>query len=172
MMSLRLLSGLMAVLFVSAARSDDSVIYLKSTEADALKAKEGQKVMVYGETSDSEKSPSGTNFVNFKGAEFYLVTFKTDLKLFPEGEPVELYDDKRVAVTGVMSIYQDKPQFKLTSPDQVKVLEADEEFPPKQAKEEPVSQPEPKPEPAPAAEPKPEEEPKRKPPVDPSEYFK
>ena len=149
-----------------------SVIYIAATETEELKAKDGQRVTVYGETSGAGKSSSGTNFVNFKEGEFYLVTFKTDLNLFPNGEPADLYDGKRIAVTGVMSIYRGKPQFKLTSPEQVRVLEADEEFPPKQEEMEEAPEPEAKPEATPETEPKPGEEPKRKPPVDPSEYFK
>ena len=148
------------------------MIYIAATETEELKAKDGQRVTVYGETSGAGKSSSGTNFVNFKEGEFYLVTFKTDLNLFPNGEPADLYDGKRIAVTGVMSIYRGKPQFKLTSPEQVRVLEADEEFPPKQEEMEEAPEPEAKPEATPETEPKPEEEAKRKPPVDPSEYFK
>ena len=94
------------------------------------------------------------------------------MNLFPNGEPADLYDGKRIAVTGVMSIYRGKPQFKLTSPEQVRVLEADEEFPPKQEEMKEAPEPEAKPEAIPETEPKPEEESKRKPPVDPSEYFK
>ena len=166
------LPGLLAALAATCAHADSSAIYIAATETEELKAKDGQTVTVYGETSGAGKSSSGTNFVNFEGGEFYLVTFKTDLNLFPDGEPADLYDGKRLAVTGVMSIYQGKPQFKLTSPEQVRILEADEEFPPKQEEMKETPKPEAKPEAAPETEPKPEEEPKRKPPVDPSEYFK
>jgi hypothetical protein len=100
-----------------------------------LKAKEGQKVTIYGATIDSGKSQSGTNFVNFKDAEFYLIAFKSDLEPFKEGEPADLFDGKRIVVTGVISIYKDKPQIKLTSPDQVRLLEDGEIFPPEKPKE-------------------------------------
>mgnify|MGYP003639875506 CR=1 FL=1 len=150
----------------------DDAIYLAAGDSKALIAKEGQKVTVYGTTAESSKSPSGTNFVNFEEAEFYLVTFKTDLTEFSDGEPSELYDGKRLTVSGVMSIYQGKPQIKLTSPDQIGVLEEGEEFPSAVVKKEkpeekPVVKSEPTPETKPAV-----EEPKRKPPVDPSEFFK
>lgn len=168
----RCFSGLLAAFAVTCAHADSSVIYIAATETEELKAKDGQRVTVYGETSGAGKSSSGTNFVNFKEGEFYLVTFKTDLNLFPKGEPADLYDGKRIAVTGVMSIYRGKPQFKLTSPEQVRVLEADEEFPPKQEEMKEAPEPEAKPEATPETESKPEEESKRKPPVDPSEYFK
>lgn len=144
-----------------------------ATDTEALMAKDGQKIIVYGETERSGKSGSGTNFVNFKGAEFYLITFKSDLREFKDGEPADLYDGKRLAVTGVVSVYKDKPQFKLTDPDQVQVLAEDEPWPAPQKKAETSSaasgEDEKKPvTDAPAA----EEAPRRKPPVDASKYFK
>ena len=50
----------------------DNAIYLAANETKALEAKEGQKVTVHGTTKGSGKSSSGTNFVNFEGADFYL----------------------------------------------------------------------------------------------------
>ena len=147
---------------------------LTATDTAALKAKDGQKVLVFGETERSGKSGSGMNFVNFKDAEFYLVTFKSDLAAFKEGEPSDIYNGKRLAVAGVVSIYKDKPQIKLTSPDQVRVLADDEAWP--KAPEASASV-------APAAPPvaksdasagaaKAVETPTKKPPVDPKQYFK
>ena len=149
-------------------------IYIAANETEALEAKEGQKITVYGKTTGSGKSSSGTNFVNFDGAEFYLVTFKTDLAEFPDGEPSDLYDGKRLAVTGTVSVYQGKPQIKLTSPDQVEILAEDAKFPPvemkpEEAEEKPETAPEKAADEKPAEEAKPE---KPEPPVDPSQYFK
>lgn len=147
-------------------------IYLEATRTADLVAKEGQKVVVYGETEGSAKSASGTNFVNFKGSEFSLVTFKSDLGLFPEEEPYLAYDKKRLAVEGVITLYRDKPQIKLTDPNQITILAPDAVFPPPVTKKkQPAAAPaktQPK---TPAATPDPEPA-KPKPPVDPSEYFK
>lgn len=152
---------------------DHAKIYIEAGKTDDLKAKEGQKVTVYGETEGSGKSGSGMNFVNFKGAEFYLVTFKSDLSGFKDGEPADIFDGRRIAVEGVISVYKDKPQIKLTSPDAVTELEEDEVFPPKtespkaaakkttSATKKPVENGKKKP-----------AEPKKKPPVDPKKYFK
>jgi len=165
------LGWLAVALAVAPTGAQDDKLYLPATETAKLKAKEGQRVVVHGRTAGSGKSTSGTNFVHFEDAEFSLVTFKSDLARFPEGEPADLYEGKRLAVEGVISIYQDKPQIKLVDPGQVMILEADAVFPPK---------PEAKPSPPKAAtEPEKSEMPtappteaKRKPPVDPSEYFK
>lgn len=151
----------------------DQKIYLEATKTAELIAKEGQKIVVHGVTTGSGKSASGTNFVNFKEAEFFLVTFKTDLVQFKEGEPHLIYDGKRLAVEGTISVYQGKPQIKLTSPDQIIVLKPDAVFPPPAKTEMKDTGPdetktkEPVPSDKPAT-----ETPVRKPPVDPSEYFK
>ena len=73
------------------------------------------------------------------------------------------------------SIYKEKPQIKLTSPDQVRILEEGEEFPPPGAAKAGEERGEEKPMPKKAAEKSDEgkkEEPKKKPPVDPKKYFK
>lgn len=156
-----------------AAASGDEKLYLAASDTEGLLAKEGQKVIVHGEVMGSKKSASGTNFVNFKDATFFLVTFKSDLPQFPEGEPTDLFEGKRLAVEGAVSIYQGKPQIKLTDPKQVTLLAPDAVFPPPaEAKPEPAAPTKVMAEkPAPESAPVPET-PKRKPPVDPSEYFK
>lgn len=168
MKAVPLLLTVLALLSTSAAKDS---IYIAAVETKALEAKEGQKVTVYGSTKGSEKSPSGTNFVNFEEADFYLVTFKSDLKSFPDGEPVDLFEGKRLAVTGTISIYRGKPQIKLTSAEQVEILEEDRVFPPEVEKadtEEPTPALQKETE-KPTGETKPA---KPKPPVDPSLYFK
>lgn len=170
-----LIALFIASTLASTIRGEESaVIYLAASESEKIAAKEGQKVTVHGTTKNSSKSASGTSYVNFEETDFYLVTFSSDLDQFEEGSPDELYDAKRIAVDGVISIYKGKPQIKLTSPDQIKILAEDEVFPPKVDK--PVT-----PEKAktkemkktPLTPQKPtEEEAKPKPPVDPKKYFK
>lgn len=166
-----LLSLLLAATLSTSA--DEGTIYIAASETEELIAKDGQKVVVHGRTKGSGKSGSGTNFVNFDGADFYLVTFKSDLKPFEEGEPADVYDGERIAVTGVLSIYQEKPQIKLTSPEQVRILAEDEEFPPAGSAMPADTKEDEKPSDTKAKEEeKSEEEPKKKPPVDASKYFK
>jgi len=174
--TLRLLLLLSAIAVPALTFADDAAtIYLAADKTEELMAKDGQKITVYGVTHGSGKSSSGMNFVNFKGAEFYLVTFKSDVDEFEDGEPADIYDEKRLAVTGLVSIYKEKPQIKLTSPDQVRILEEGEEFPPPGAAKAGEERGEEKPMPKKAAEKSDEgkkEEPKKKPPVDPKKYFK
>lgn len=167
-----LLIAFSAIVSLSPSIADESQIYLKAGDTDAILEKEGQKCIVYGNTKNSSKSASGTSYVNFDGAEFYLVTFKSDLDGFEDGEPHEAFDGKRIAVEGVISIYKDRPQIKLTAPGQVRILEEDEVFPPLgEEKEEPKAAPAVAKEKAPE-EPPAEEMPKKKPPVDAKKYFK
>jgi len=170
---IRLLAPFLLLLGTVGAE-EEAKIYFEASQTKELIAKEGQKVIVHGETEGSSKSASGTNFVNFKGSEFFLVTFKSDLEPFQETEPHLAYDKKRLAVEGTIALYQGKPQIKLTDPKQVTVLAPDAVFPPPVEKvkegETPAaadkkmtSVPPTTPAPEPA---------KPKPPVDPSEYFK
>lgn len=163
---------LSVAVFGSLGVNAGETIYLPASATGELKAKEGQAVVVHGVVSGSRKSESGTNFINFEGAEFFLVTFKSDLHQFPDGEPADFFKGKRIAVEGTVSIYQDKPQIKLTKPGQVAILAPGAVFPPPQAAKPVPPAPEPavKPE-TPTAAPAPVT-PKTKPPVDPSEYFK
>jgi|TARA_B110000305_G_C19280399_1_gene558951 DNA/RNA endonuclease YhcR with UshA esterase domain len=167
-----LITGLFAILSYSSGISEeDDVLYLAASEEKEIATKEGEKVIVHGISTDSTKSASGTNYVNFDGSDFYLVTFASDLDQFENGEPHEIYNEKRIAVEGVISIYKGKPQIKLTSPDQILILADDEVFPPvkeeikeaesEKMKEAPLTPEEPK-----------EEAPRPKPPVDWKLYFK
>lgn len=153
--------------------AEENKIYLDASESEAISAKEGQAVIVYGVTSGSGKSASGTNFVRFGESAFYLVTFKSDLDPFTEGEPYEIYEGKRLAIEGIISLYQNKPQIKLTSPKQVTILADDAVYPPvttPTTKAPTVTKSSEEPTPPPAETTTPAEKPK--PPVDPSEYFR
>lgn len=98
----------------------------EAKETEDLIKKEGQKVVVVGKCDRTGKSRGGTNFVNFADSEFTLVTFKSDLGPFEKGEPADIYKDKFLKVTGVIEIYKDLPQIKLTDPAQIEA--ADEAF--------------------------------------------
>lgn len=72
---------------------------------------------------------SGTDniaFVNFdqgRPGEFTVVIFRDHWDKFPQ--PIkDMYEGKLVQVRGRVAAYRDKPQIAVTSPDQIKVLEA------------------------------------------------
>ena len=70
-------------------------------------------------------SAGRVNFLNFdteRPAEFVLIVFRKDLENFPR--PLgETYDGKIVRVRGTVSLYRDKPQIIVTSPDQIEILD-------------------------------------------------
>lgn len=172
--------ALVLALSVNANAQDeaaDALPILKASDTEALKKKEGQKVTVIGKCDSTGKSSGGTNFVNFENADFTLVTFKSDLGPFTDGEPADLYKGKHLSITGVIGVYKDAPQIKLLDPKQVKT--SDEAF----------EVPDPKAEPAPAPDTTEgdkekgkgdkategkdgDDKEKPKPPVDPRKYFK
>lgn len=144
----------------------------KASDTAAITAKDGQKATVRGMVSTVRKSKGGSNFINFADSEFYLVTFKSDLQAFEQGGPADLYRGKYLAVTGVISIYQGKPQMKLNSPAMVKIVDPDapEEVP---VKTTPPKKAGVEKEPVPISAKKETATTKKKrPPVDPKKYFK
>lgn len=112
-----------------AATIDSALPILAATETEALIRKAGQKITVVGKCERTGKSRGGTNFVNFVDGEFTLVTFKSDLGPFTDGEPADIYKDKYLSVTGVIEIYKDAPQIKLTDPEQVTASDQPIEIP-------------------------------------------
>lgn len=173
--SLLLITTLLAgSLFSTVTGEEETVIYLAASEGEEIASREGQKITVHGISNQSAKSASGTNYVNFEDTTFHLVTFSSDLGQFEDGEPHEIYNEKRIAIEGVISIYKGNPQIKLTSPSQVRILAEDEVFPPIQAKPASTAKADPKEmKKAPLTPQKPvAEEAKPKPPVDSKKYFK
>ncbi len=113
----------------TAAETDSVLPILAATETEALIQKAGQKVTVVGKCERTGKSRGGTNFVNFVDGDFTLVTFKSDLGPFTDGEPADLYKGKHLSVTGVIEIYKDAPQIKLIDPEQVTASDEPFEMP-------------------------------------------
>ncbi len=152
------------------SQAADSPPTFKASDTQSLIAKNGQKVSVFGTVSSVRKSNSGTNFINFENSDFYLVTFDSDLIAFENGAPADLYQGKRLAVTGVISLYQGKAQIKLNHPDMVKIITADTALPkPKKAQnpKQPKTQPQ-----NIATDKAPPEKKKKTTPVDSKKYFK
>lgn len=126
----RIITYLLAFTCSAVAAEESSLSPLfKASDTQSIVAKNGQKITVRGTVSSVRKSNGGTNFINFEDSDFYLVAFKSDLEAFEEGEPVDLYQGRHLAVTGVISIYKNKPQMKLTRPDMVRIINADEPIP-------------------------------------------
>jgi len=168
---IRITAFLLAI-FCSAAAAEitGNSPTFKSSDSQSITAKDGQKITVHGIVSSVRKSKGGTNFINFENSDFYLIAFKSDLGAFEGGEPADLYQGKHLAVTGVVSIYNNKPQMKLLRPDMVKIVSEDEPIPtPDKAKKRKASSRDPVAKLSKKADPNKK---KKAPPVDPKKYFK
>ena len=88
-----------------------------------LRSLVGKIVTVQGtiiSTFHSEKSD--TRFFNFdkKGEKFDCVIFKSAVKNFEKiGEPLDFYKQKKVQVTGVLTMPKDRPSMVVTKPEQI-----------------------------------------------------
>jgi hypothetical protein len=135
-----------------------------ASDTARLVSLEGKTVRVTGKITETGKSGSGHNFLNFEDSAFVGFTPSADLANFSEGAPADLFKDKIVEITGPIEFYQDKPEIVLKSPDQIKIID-----PSKLAKDTSSSEAEPEKAPAPVASKAPED---RKDVVDWRLYFK
>lgn len=96
---------------------------VRANDSRTLRASVGKTVTIYGKVSRTGKSSSGHNFLNFSGAEVTVACLKDDVAKFTDGAPADVYDGKTVEVTGKVELFKGKPQIKLTSPEQIKLVE-------------------------------------------------
>ena len=94
---------------------------------DARKAA-GEVAYISGKIIDVNSS-GRVNFLNFdtkRPADFVVVVFRENLENFPQ--PLdEMYNGKIIRVRGMVSLYRDRPEIVVTSPDQIEILD---ELPP------------------------------------------
>lgn len=94
---------------------------------DARKAA-GEVAYISGKIIDVNSS-GRVNFLNFdtkRPADFVVVVFRENLENFPQ--PLdEMYNGKIIRVRGMVSLYRDRPEISVTSPDQIEILD---ELPP------------------------------------------
>jgi hypothetical protein len=99
---------------------------IDALDTERLMKMAGQIVTVQGvivSTHHSEKT--NTRFFNFdkKREKFGFVIFSSAAKNFEQlGEPTEFYLNKKVQVTGVLTIYRGKPSMTVSKPEQILVL--------------------------------------------------
>ncbi|MEM8874117.1 MAG: serine/threonine-protein kinase [Planctomycetota bacterium] len=101
------------------------------SDRDALMAADGSRVTVEGNVSFARLSGTGKVFtVGFEGVNirdgFTLAWFPRDFEAMAQafgGEHGEGIHGNTIRVTGTVSIYRDKPQMVVNSPDQIEVIE-------------------------------------------------
>ena len=139
------------------------------TEPAKIEAQLGKTATIRGKVTRTGQSKGGLQFLNFANAQFVVVCFPSAAAKFTAGQPVDLYKDQIIDVTGKIVQYRDKFQIKLESPDQVKVVKTDSASATPEAAAEPVTPKVPKKPAKPKAEKGPTN--KTKKPVDPKKFF-
>ncbi len=102
------------------------LILLAETPAEKIldKYEEGDAIRVQGYVERTHINATGIHFVNFKDNSFECVTFARFLTAFPDAKgPADLYLEKWIEVSGPLENYRGNPQIKITSPDQVTVID-------------------------------------------------
>ena len=94
------------------------------TEPAKIEAQLGNKATIRGKVTRTGQSKGGFQFLNFANAQFVVVCFPDAVAKFTSGNPVDLYKDKTIDITGKIEKYRDKFQIKLESPDQINVVKA------------------------------------------------
>lgn len=96
---------------------------VKATSTLELRDLVGQEVTVYGSVESTGKSSSGHQFLNFYGKQISVFCGKDDVEKFKDGKPADSYAHKEIEVTGALSLFNGKLQLKLTSPEDIKIIE-------------------------------------------------
>ena len=151
-----------------AAVADEAAIKsepIPVTEPAKIEAQLGKTATIRGKVTRTGQSKGGLQFVNFANAQFVVVCFPDAAAKFTKGQPVDLFKEKTIEITGEIVKYRDKFQVRLESPDQVKVIKA--ETVASEAVEEPAESKAPKK----PAKPKAKQGATEKKPVDPKSFF-
>lgn len=96
---------------------------VKATNTVELRQLVGQEVTAYGKVESTGKSSSGHQFLNFYGKQLSVFCGKDDVAKFKGGKPADRYKTKEIEVTGKLSLFKGKLQLKLTTPDNIRLLE-------------------------------------------------
>lgn len=93
--------------------------------AAEIKKSVGKTASVFGKVSTASVSKSGHHFLNFYSSELVVVCFKEHAVKFEKGGPAKLFKGQEIEVTGIVELYRNRPQIKLTAPDQIKLARSD-----------------------------------------------
>jgi len=98
----------------------------------------GQEVTVKGRVEGQRTSKSGHTYINF-GGKYPNHVFSCFLSAKNFTEPVPSFAGKEIEVTGVITMYESKPQMEVTSLSQIRVLEESPAGTPAPKQSEPAS---------------------------------
>jgi len=82
----------------------------------------GKIVTVKGKVDGQKSSKAGNTYLNF-GGKFPNHVFSCLLRAKNFTDPIPMFEGKVVAVTGIVTLYEGKPQIELTSLSAIRVIE-------------------------------------------------
>jgi DNA/RNA endonuclease YhcR with UshA esterase domain len=98
---------------------------VKAEDIEKIKEYDGKLITVVGTIKRVNKAKSGkVTFINFGDdwkSSFTCIVFEGDVEKFKDAGGLESYLNKNVKLTGVVTIYKDKPEIILKSPNQITV---------------------------------------------------
>lgn len=97
---------------------------LKASNVVGLKQHVGRRVTVTGKVASIHKSTSGHQFLNFPGKEVSVICRKDDVSKFAPKGPADQYNQAYIAVTGTLQDYKGRLQVQLTSPQDIRRVDA------------------------------------------------
>ena len=82
----------------------------------------GKTVTVKGKVDGQKSSKAGNTYLNF-GGKFPNHVFSCFLRAKNFTDPIPMFEGRVVEVTGMVTLYEDKPQIELTSLSAIRVIE-------------------------------------------------
>jgi len=122
-MWIRLFIAIFALLLCAAVARADKPAVIKDSEAIKYVGKE---VEVRGRVVSVTTSPLGTAFINF-GGEYPNQTFSGFIAAgskIASHKKLAMIHGKTISITGTIELYKGKPEIKVVSADQIKVLDS------------------------------------------------
>jgi DNA/RNA endonuclease YhcR with UshA esterase domain len=118
---MRTLFAILGLLFFLMATRADELPVIKDSEAIRYV---GKSVEVRGFVVSVTISPLGTTFINF-GQDYPNQTFAGFIAAgskMATDERIDTLQGKIIGITGTVELYQGKPEIRVMSPDQIKIL--------------------------------------------------
>lgn len=104
------------------AKETPAPAVLPANNSVAVRKAVGTTATVRGRVQRASISKSGHHFLNFYSSDLTVVCFKEHLRKFKKG-PAEQFKGKEVEITGRVEDYKGRPQIKLTTPDQIRLVD-------------------------------------------------
>lgn len=95
-------------------------------QADKIQANLDKEVSIIGTpNAKSTIAKSGHMFLNFDQSNFVVFCFNASVAKFPDDKKPAALIGKKIKVTGKLTLYKEKPQMAIRTPEQIEILPAE-----------------------------------------------